>query len=230
MWLAEGAAGREEIKGKEEAAGREGAAGRENVEERGGSAEQEGTVGCDAATEREGTTGREEDDGRKGAGGREGVTGREETAERVRAAERKGTAEREGATGREALDLLRHIYLESHDQDALEAKGYRSPIWCILRALQAIIKANVVIGESRLAAAPFFEGEGRPSGPFWGPQQGRRVILWESLSSEDQQKCLNELRDDTKWVLLFCTKGGRNKWGQRSTEHGSRSVQEGGEA
>ena len=25
-------------------------------------------------------------------------------------------------------------------------------------------------------------------------------------------------------MLLFCTKGGRNKWGQRSTEHGSRSV------
>ena len=25
-------------------------------------------------------------------------------------------------------------------------------------------------------------------------------------------------------MLLFCTKGGRNKWGQRSTEHWSRSV------
>ncbi len=82
-----------------------------------------------------------------------------------------------------------HIYLESHYQDALEAKGYRSPTWRILRALQAIIKANVVIGESRLTAAPFFEGAGRPSGPFWGPQQGRRVILWESLSREDQQQC-----------------------------------------
>ena len=68
-----------------------------------------------------------------------------------------------------------------------------SPTWRILRALQAIIKANVVIGESRLTAAPFFEGAGRPSGPFWGPQQGRRVILWESLSPEDQQKCLNDL-------------------------------------
>jgi hypothetical protein len=72
---------------------------------------------------------------------------------------------------------LRHIYLESHYQDALEAKGYRSPTWRILRAVQAIIKANVVIGESRLTAAPFFEGVGRPSGPFWGPQQGRRVIF-----------------------------------------------------
>ena len=96
---------------------------------------------------------------------------------------------------------MRHVYLESLFQDALEANGYRSPTWRILRALQAIIKANVVIGESRLTAAPFFEGAGRPSGPFWGPQQGRRVILWESLSLEDQQKCLNDLQDDTKWGI-----------------------------
>jgi len=37
--------------------------------------------------------------------------------------------------------------LESLFQDDLEAKGYRSPTWRILRALQATIKANVVIGE-----------------------------------------------------------------------------------
>jgi len=219
MWSAEGAAGREEIKGREEAAGREGVAGRENVEERGGEAEQEGTAGRNTATGREGTTGREEVDGRKGDGGREGVTGREEAAERVRADERKGTAGREGATGREALDLLRHIYLESHYQDALEAKGYRSPTWHILRLLPAIIKANVVIGESRLTAAPFFEGAGRQSGPFWGPQQGRRVILWESLSSEDQQKCLNELQDDTKWVI-WCKTKPKDRATQAFQEHG----------
>jgi ribonuclease HI len=183
MWLAVGAAEREEIKGREETVGREGAAEREHVEERGGAAEQEGKVGSNAAT------------------GREGVPGREEADEGVGATERKGTTGREGATKRGALDLLRHIYLESLFQDALEANGYRSPTWRILRALQAIINANVVIGESRLTAAPFFEGAGRPSGPFWGPQQGRRVILWESLSLEDQQKCLNDLQDDTEWVI-----------------------------
>jgi hypothetical protein len=67
---------------------------------------------------------------------------------------------------------LRHVYLESLFQDALEANGYRSPTWRILRALQAIIKANVVIGESRLTAAPFFEGAGRPSGPFGDLSKG----------------------------------------------------------
>jgi hypothetical protein len=73
MWLAVGAAEREEIKGREEAVGREGAAEREHVEERGGAAEQEGKAGSNAAT------------------GREGVTGREEADEGVRATERKGT-------------------------------------------------------------------------------------------------------------------------------------------
>ena len=72
----------------------------------------------------------------------------------AKAAEREGTTRREGATEREALDLLRHVYLESLLQDTLEEKGYRSPTWRILRALQATINANVVIGETRLTAAP----------------------------------------------------------------------------
>ena len=134
MWLAVGATEREEINGREETVGQEGAAERERVEERGGTTEQEGKAGSNAAT------------------GREGATGREAADEGAKAAERKGTTGREGATERGALDLLRHVYLES-------------------------------------------------SVPFWGPQQGRRVILWESLSPEDQQKCLNDLQDNKEWVI-----------------------------
>jgi hypothetical protein len=104
------------------------------------------------------------------------------------------------------LDLLRLVYEETHHQNILEARGYRSPTWRILRALQSIIKANVVIGESTITAAPFFEGAGRPSKPFGGPEQGRKVILWESLSPEDQEKCLNELWNDTNWVIWFKAK------------------------
>jgi hypothetical protein len=79
--------------------------------------------------------------------------------------------------------------------------GYRFPTWRILRALQSITEANVVIGESTITGAPFFEGAGRPSKSYWGPQQGRKVILWESLGPEDQEKCLIELRNDTNWVI-----------------------------
>ncbi len=43
------------------------------------------------------------------------------------------------------LDLLRLIYEETHHQTILEASGYRSPTWCILRALQSIFQVNVVV-------------------------------------------------------------------------------------
>jgi hypothetical protein len=99
------------------------------------------------------------------------------------------------------LDLLRLIYEETHHQTILEASGYRSPTWCILRALKSIFQTNVVVGESTITAAPFFEGAGRPSKSFWGPQQGRRVILWESLRPEDQEKCLSKLQSDRSWVI-----------------------------
>ena len=62
------------------------------------------------------------------------------------------------------------------------------------------LNANVVIGESTTTAAPFFEGAERRSRPFWGPHQGRKLILWESLGPENQLKCLIELRDDANWV------------------------------
>ena len=91
------------------------------------------------------------------------------------------------------LDLLRLVYEETHHQNILEASGYRSPTWQILRALQSIINTNVVVGESIINAAPFLEGAGRPSKPFWGPQQGRKVILWESPSPGDQEKCSFEM-------------------------------------
>ena len=64
----------------------------------------------------------------------------------------------------------------------------------------------MVVGESTITAAPFFEGAGRPSKSFWGPQQGRRVILWESLRPEDQERCLTELRSDRSWVIWCKTK------------------------
>ncbi len=37
--------------------------------------------------------------------------------------------------------------------------------------------------------------------PLWGPQQGRRVIKWESLRPEDQELCLTELQSDRHWVM-----------------------------
>ena len=95
----------------------------------------------------------------------------------------------------------------------------RSPTWRILRALQSCSKAKVLIGESMITAAPFFEGAGRPSKPYWGPQQGRRVILWESLSLESQQECLTELQNDAEWVI-WCKDKPKDKATQKFREYG----------
>jgi hypothetical protein len=117
------------------------------------------------------------------------------------------------------LDLLRLIHVETHHQNTLEASRYRSLTWRILRALQSFTEANGVIGESTIIAVPSFEGAGRPSRPYWGPQQGRKVILWESLGPEDQQKCLIELLNDTNWII-WCKVKPKDMAAQTFREHG----------
>ena len=87
------------------------------------------------------------------------------------------------------------------------------------RALQSIIKANVVVRESTIQAASFFEGAGRPSKPFGGSQQGRRVILWESLRPEDQERCLTELQSDRSWVI-WCKAKPKDMPAQSFREYG----------
>ena len=141
-----------------------------------------------------------------------------EAAKQQPAAEDKRKKE-EKRKREEPLDLLRSIHEEVHLQNTLEASGYRSPTWRILRALQVCSEAKALVGESMITAAPFFEGAGRPSKPYWGPQRGRRVILWESLSPEDQQKCLTELQNDEEWVI-WCKANPKDKTTQAFREYG----------
>ena len=54
---------------------------------------------------------------------------------------------------------------------------------------------------------------------FWGPQQGRRVILWESLRPEDQERCLTELRSDRSWVI-WCKAKPKDMPAQSFREYG----------
>ena len=41
---------------------------------------------------------------------------------------------------------------------------------------------------------------------FWGPQKGRKVILWEGLSSEDQESYRVDLQEDENWVIWCIAK------------------------
>ena len=43
--------------------------------------------------------------------------------------------------------------------------------------------------------------------------------MWESLSSEDQQKCFNEFQDDTNWVI-WCKAKPKDLATQAFREHG----------
>jgi hypothetical protein len=49
-----------------------------------------------------------------------------------------------------SLDLLRQVYEETQHQDRIEACGYRSATWRILRALKSINEAKVMVGESAI--------------------------------------------------------------------------------
>jgi hypothetical protein len=113
------------------------------------------------------------------------------------------------------LDLLRQVHEETQHQDCIEACGYRSSTWHVLRALKAIIDAKVVTGESAVTAAPFFESAGRPSKPFGGAQQGNRVILWEILGAGEKEECLKVQQKGANWAI-WCKANRRTKESRRS--------------
>ena len=77
-----------------------------------------------------------------------------------------------------SLDLLRQAYEDTQYQDRIEACGYRTLTWRILRALKSINDAKVVVGESAVTAAPFFESVGGPSKPFGGPHEGSKSVRY----------------------------------------------------
>jgi len=57
---------------------------------------------------------------------------------------------------------------EVEHQERLEAAGYRSPTWRVLGALQSLLSATQLQGESAVAAPPFFPNAGRGTVRFWG--------------------------------------------------------------
>ena len=62
---------------------------------------------------------------------------------------------------RSASDLRTFIRAEVDQQDRLEAMGYRSPTWRLLRALQSLLSAVQLQGESAVTPPPFFPRAGR---------------------------------------------------------------------
>ena len=65
------------------------------------------------------------------------------------------------------------------ERKRLEAAGYRTQTWRVLPALQALLSATQLQGESAVAAPPFFPNAGRGTVQFRGNEQGPTVFLWD---------------------------------------------------
>src|SRR6056300_504035 len=92
-------------------------------------------------------------------------------------------------TLRREKELRALIYQEVNYQNQVEAEGYRSPTWRMLRALQEVHGATRLQGESAVTAPPFFANAGRGKEVFWGSSDGPTVFLWESLDEDGRKEC-----------------------------------------
>ena len=70
--------------------------------------------------------------------------------------------------GEDERSMEMFIREEVEHQERLEAAGYRSPTWRVLRALQALLSTTHLQGESAVAAPPFFSNASRGIVRFWG--------------------------------------------------------------
>jgi hypothetical protein len=89
---------------------------------------------------------------------------------------------------------------EVEHQKRLEAAGYRSPTWKVLRALQPLLSATQLQGESAVTAPPFFRNAGRTV-RFCEKEQGPTVFLWDGLGEEGREECERVIRTRKDWVV-----------------------------
>jgi hypothetical protein len=90
--------------------------------------------------------------------------------------------------GKDERSMAMFIRKEVQHQELLEAAGYRSPTWRVLRSLKSLLSATQLQGESAVAAPPFFPNAGRGTVRFWGNEQGPKVFLWDGLDEEGWKK------------------------------------------
>jgi hypothetical protein len=83
--------------------------------------------------------------------------------------------------GKDERSMAMFIRKEVEHQERLEAAGYRSPTWRVLRALQSLLSATQLQGESAAAAPPFFPNVVRGTVRFLRNEQGPIVLLWDGL-------------------------------------------------
>ena len=89
--------------------------------------------------------------------------------------------------GKSTSELRTLIRAEVEQQERLEAMGYRSPTWRLLRALRSLFSAVQLQGESAVTAPPFFPCAGRGTTRFWGQEQGPTVSCGRDWAKRDEK-------------------------------------------
>jgi hypothetical protein len=101
--------------------------------------------------------------------------------------------------GKDERSMAMFIRKEVEHQERLEAAGYRSPTWRVLRALQSLLSATQLQGEG--VAPPFFPNAGRGTVRFWGNEQRLTVFLWDGLDEEGREECERTIQTRKDWVV-----------------------------
>ena len=123
--------------------------------------------------------------------------------------------------GESTSELRTLIRAEVEQQERLEAMGYRSPTWRLLRALQSLLSAVQLQGES---APPFFPSAGRGTTRFWGTEQGPTVFLWEGLGEEGRKECDRLIRAHRDWVVWSRARPMKGDCTPRGFEHVGKAI------
>jgi hypothetical protein len=97
--------------------------------------------------------------------------------------------------------MEKFIWEEVDYQEQLEATGYRSPTWKVLRALPSLLAAEQLQEESAVTAPPFFPSAGRGTVQFWGEARGPTVFLWDGLGEKGRELCADVIHTRKDWVV-----------------------------
>jgi hypothetical protein len=126
--------------------------------------------------------------------------------------------------GENISGLGTRIREEVGHQERLEATGYRSPTWRVLRALQSLLSAVQLQGESAVTAPPFFPSAGRGTTRFWGNEHGPTVFLWEGLGEEGREECERVIRTHRDWVVWSRARPMKGDRTPRGFKHAGKAI------
>ena len=94
----------------------------------------------------------------------------------------------------------------------------------MLRALQSLLSAVQLQGESAVTAPPFFHNAGRGKTRFWGNEQGPTVFLWEGLGEEGREECERVIRTHKDWVVWSRARPMKGDRTPRGFEHADKAI------